>query len=100
MIEGFFSKMTRQMLTGIRVDSKEGLINRIYKYFEEINAVPVPYKWKYKMDTIDLEKEDISKIVYEIVNAKAASLENKSKRAPEVKKRKKSNQDSNITVNS
>lgn len=91
MVEGFFSKMTRQMLTGIRVDSKEDLAQRMYKYFEEVNAVPVPYKWKYKMDTIDLEKEDISKIVYEVVNAKAASPENKCNRAPEVKMRKRKN---------
>lgn len=88
MVEGFFSKMTRQMLTGIRVESKEELKERILKYFEEINAVPVPYKWKYRMDTIDLEKEDISQIVYEVVNAKAASPDNKGKRAPEKKKRK------------
>ena len=46
MVEGFFSKMTRQMLTGIRVGSKEELAERIYKYFDEVNAVPVPYKWK------------------------------------------------------
>jgi len=89
MIEGFFSKMTRQMLTGIRVDSKEELAERIYKYFDEVNAVPVAYKWKYKMDTIDPEKEDVSKIIYEVVNAKASSIENKGKRAPEIKKRNK-----------
>lgn len=96
MIEGFFSKMTRQMLTGIRVESKEELKERILKYFEEINAVPVPYKWKYKMETIDLEKEDIKKIVYEVVNAKAASQDNKDKRAPERKKRKSKKQNSTI----
>ena len=39
------------------------------------------------METIDLEKEDISQIVYEVVNAKAASDENKGKRAPERKTR-------------
>lgn len=99
MIEGFFSKMTRQMLTGIRVDSKEELKERILKYFEEINAVPVPYKWKYKMDTIDPEKEDISNIVYEVVNSKAASPDNKDKRAPERKKRKSKDQGS-VTVES
>lgn len=88
MIEGFFSKMTRQMLTGIRVVSKEQLIERIYKYFEEINTVPVPYKWKYKMDTINLEEEDIHDIVYEVVNAKAASSENEGKRAPETRQQK------------
>ena len=96
MVEGFFSKMTRQMLKGIRVDSKEELKERILKYFEEINAVPVPYKWKYKMDTIDLEKEDINEIVYEVVNAKAAGPDNKDKRAPEKKKRKSQKQDNPV----
>ncbi len=74
--------MSRQMLTGIRVDSKEELKDRIYKYFDEINTIPVPYKWKYKMDTINLENENISEIVYDVVNAKAASYENRNKRAP------------------
>lgn len=39
MVEGFFSKMTRQMLTGIRAGSKEELEKRTYKYFEEVNAI-------------------------------------------------------------
>ena len=73
MIEGFFSKMTRQMLIGIRIESKDELKERIYQYFDEINAIPVPYKWKYKMETINLEEENIDNIVYEVVNAKAAS---------------------------
>ena len=92
MIEGFFGKMTKQMLTGIRVNSKEELEDRIYKYFDEINKVPVPYKWTYKMDTIDLAKEDIESIVYEVVNEKGASAENKGKRSPKpiVRKKKKS----------
>ena len=34
MIESFFSKMTKQMLKGIRVESKEELAHRIYLYFE------------------------------------------------------------------
>lgn len=53
MIEGFFGKMTHQMLRGIRVKSKEELANRIYKYFDEINRVPIVHRWKYKMDEID-----------------------------------------------
>ena len=52
MIESFFSKMTKQMLKGIRVNSKEELSARIYQYFEEINADPVVYHWTYKMDEI------------------------------------------------
>jgi len=52
MIEGFFSKMTRQMLRGIRVSSKDDLAERIYRYFREINETPVVYRWKYKMNEI------------------------------------------------
>ena len=50
MIEGFFGKMTRQMLRGIRVATKQELIDRIYKYFDEVNETPVIYHWKYKME--------------------------------------------------
>ena len=94
MVEGFFSKMTRQMLSGIRVGSKEELKERILKYFEEINETPVPYKWKYRLDTIDLSEEDVDTIVYEVVNAKAASPENQGKRAPKPRTRKAIDQDS------
>lgn len=38
------------MLRGIRVSSKQELIDRIYKYFDEVNEVRVVYHWKYKMD--------------------------------------------------
>jgi transposase len=50
LIENQFSKMARTMLRGIRVASKEELINRIHQYFEEINADPVIFRWKYRMD--------------------------------------------------
>ena len=50
MIESFFGKMTRQMLRGIRVSSKQELIDRIYKYFDEVNEIPVVYHWKYHME--------------------------------------------------
>lgn len=53
MIESFFSKMTKQMLKGIRVRSKQELMDRIYLYFEEVNREPVVYHWTYKMDEID-----------------------------------------------
>ena len=46
MIESFFSKMTKQMLRGIRVKSKEELAKRIYLYFDEINQEPVVYYGK------------------------------------------------------
>lgn len=59
MVEGFFSKMTRQMLRGIRVKSKEELTNRIYKYFAEINEEPIVFHWKYSLDDIDVSEEII-----------------------------------------
>ena len=46
----FFSKMTKQMLKGIRVNSKQELTDRIYQYFNEINAEPVVYHWTCKMN--------------------------------------------------
>ena len=55
MIEGFFSKLTRQMLRGIRVLSKQELSDRIYQYFDEINAEPVIFRWKYKLNDIVLD---------------------------------------------
>lgn len=57
LVEGFFSKMTRQMLKGIRVKTKDELFERIYKYFEEANEEPVVYHWKYKLDEIDPNEE-------------------------------------------
>jgi transposase len=54
IVESLFSKMTRTFLRGIRVRSAEELIERIHKYFEEINARPVVFRWKYKMDEITM----------------------------------------------
>lgn len=53
MIEGFFGKMTRQMLRGIRVGSRQELVERIYCYFEEVNETPVVFHWTYKMDEFE-----------------------------------------------
>ena len=51
--------MTRQMLKGIRVKSKEEFTNRIYNYFAEINEEPIVFHWKYKLDDIDVSEEII-----------------------------------------
>lgn len=77
------------MLTEIRVETKEELVHCIYKYFEEVNEVPIPYKWTYKMDTIDLSEEDISSIVYD---AKAVRPEDTDKIAPKPIERKRHKQ--------
>lgn len=62
LIEGFFSKMTKQMLKGIRVESKQELENRIYLYFDEVNKEPVVYHWTYKLDEISPEEAELAGI--------------------------------------
>lgn len=56
LVESFFSKMTKQMLKGIRVQSKQELEDRIYLYFNEINKEPMVYHWTYKLDEISMEE--------------------------------------------
>ena len=46
----------RKGFAGIRVKSKQELVDRIYQYFDEINKEPIIYHWKYKMD--DIKKPD------------------------------------------
>jgi len=41
------------MLRGIRVATKQELIDRIYKYFNEVNETPVVYHWKYRMEEFE-----------------------------------------------
>jgi transposase len=55
LIETLFSKMARSMLRGIRVATKEELVQRIHQYFEEVNANPVVFRWKYKMDEVFID---------------------------------------------
>ena len=50
MIESFFGKFARVCLKGIRVKTKDELVRRIYQYMDEVNAQPVVYRWKYKID--------------------------------------------------
>jgi transposase len=52
MIEIFFSKMARSFLKGIRVQSKEDLIQRLYMYINEVNESPVIFHWKYRLDEV------------------------------------------------
>lgn len=52
MIEALFSKTTR-------VACKQELIDRIHLYFSlyfaELNADPVIFRWKYKMDEVPID---------------------------------------------
>jgi len=44
--------MARSFLRSIRVNSTNELIERIYKYINEVNAEPIVFKWKYKLDEV------------------------------------------------
>lgn len=52
LIEAFFGKMARTCLRGLRAKSKEELTKRITKWIEEVNATPVLYRWKWKLEDI------------------------------------------------
>ena len=52
LIETFFSKMARSFLRHIRVDTKEELVERIYRGIEQANEEPVIFRWRYKMDEV------------------------------------------------
>jgi hypothetical protein len=43
--------MARSFLRGIRVASKAELKERIELYLKEINANPIPFRWKYGMES-------------------------------------------------
>lgn len=51
VIESFFAKMTKQVLRHIRVKSKAELKQRIELYLQEVNANPVPFRWKYGLES-------------------------------------------------
>ena len=82
LVEAFFGKLARQMLRGVRVGSKEELEERILTYFDEVNEVPVPYRWTWGLDDIDLGSEDVDAIPFAVVNAKACRPEDRGKKAP------------------
>jgi transposase len=54
LIESFFGKLARVCLRGMRVSSKEELVAGIYRYLDEINRDPVIYRWKFKLDEVEI----------------------------------------------
>ena len=54
LIESFFGKMARTLLRGIRVASAAELKARIELYLQEVNEMPVVYRWKYKLETLSV----------------------------------------------
>lgn len=54
LIEMFFSKIARSFLRHIRVASKEELVRRIHQGVEAMNQEPFLFRWRYKMDEIEV----------------------------------------------
>ncbi len=54
IVETMFSQMARTMLRSIRVASKQELVDPIHLNFEEVNADPIIFRWKYKMDEANI----------------------------------------------
>jgi transposase len=52
LVEGFFSKLARSMLRGIRVASKDELKARILAYLDDLNLDPVVHSWTYKINAV------------------------------------------------
>lgn len=51
-MESFFGKMTRTLLRGIRVSSEKELVDRIYRYSNQVNEESVVFRGTYKMDEV------------------------------------------------
>ena len=88
-MESLFGKLARQMPGGIRVSSKKELEERILLYFDEVNEVPMPHRWTWGLDDIDLGAEDVDAIPLEVVDRKACRPEDRGKRAPEPPRRRR-----------
>lgn len=52
VIESFFAKMTKSMLRHIRVKSKDELRERLELYLKEVNENPIPFRWKYGLESL------------------------------------------------
>jgi len=54
IVESFFAKLARTMLRGVRVASKDELRRRLELYIQEVNQMPVVFKWKYRLDELQV----------------------------------------------
>ena len=53
IVESFFSKMSRQVLRAIRVNSPEEMSRRIEQYWADLNAHPVVFRWHYQIEDVE-----------------------------------------------
>ena len=85
----FFGRLARQMPGGIRVPGKREPGEGILLYFDEADEVPVPHRWTWGLDDIDLGAEDVDAIPLEVADRKACRPEDRGKRAPEPPRRRR-----------
>ena len=52
LVESFFSKLAKQSLRELRVQSKQELEDHIMKWIDQVNAEPVVYRWEWNIDDI------------------------------------------------
>lgn len=52
LIEMFFAKLSKQLLKGIRVHSRDELADRILAYLAWLNEDPVPFRWRWKPEEV------------------------------------------------
>jgi transposase len=57
LIEMFFAKLSKQCLRGMRVATVEELETRILQYLAWLNEDPVPFRWRYKLETLEAEPD-------------------------------------------
>lgn len=53
LVEAFFGKLAKTILRHLRVGSKAELKTRVEQYIDELNAEPVIFRWKYRLDAVD-----------------------------------------------
>jgi hypothetical protein len=63
--ENFFSKITRNLLGTIRVESKDELSKRIDLYIDQLNEEPTKPSWKYRLEE---KKRFMVGLLYEIMS--------------------------------
>lgn len=54
LVESFFGKLAKTILRHIRVASKAELKTRVEQYIDELNAAPVVFRWKYRLDAVSV----------------------------------------------
>ncbi len=54
LIESFFGKITKTLLQGLQVATKEGLKIHIEMYLPKVNENFMVFQWRYKLKTLSV----------------------------------------------